>query len=90
MSADDLLPITVSVPVFGAVVYGVAKNLAYDMAKRGEIDVIDIGPKLKRVPVRPNLHRLARGDPNVLEALSRDFIAKLKNFRETKTNRAVA
>ena len=41
---------TISVPEAGRRYFGIAKNAAYDAAKRGEIPVIKIG-RLLRVPV---------------------------------------
>jgi hypothetical protein len=45
------LPLTCSVPEWGAWALNLGKNAAYEAAKRGEIPTIQVGGKL-RVPVR--------------------------------------
>ena len=42
--------ITTSVPIAGKVLYGLGSWSAYEMARRGEINVIQVG-RHKRVPV---------------------------------------
>jgi hypothetical protein len=54
---EALTKATVSVPEAGKVFYGLARNAAYDAAKRGDIPTISIG-KIKRVPVAPIAERL--------------------------------
>jgi hypothetical protein len=91
MSLTDALPITVSVPEYGFVAFGLGTNPSYEAARRGDFPTLEYGlgdkVKRKRVPVRVALQRLAGNDQALLEALSRDFIAKLKIFREDNRKR---
>jgi hypothetical protein len=73
MTAIDDLPLTVSVPVFGRVVYNLGRNASYDAAKLGQIPTIQIGG-VKRVPVRVALRPLI--------ADGADIGALLARFRE--------
>lgn len=43
---------TLSIPEAGRIYYGLSKQKSYEAAERGEIPFIQIGPKLKRVPIR--------------------------------------
>jgi hypothetical protein len=92
----ESLPITCSIPEFGAVVYDhKSDNPSYELAKRGDIPVIEYGSgakvKRKRVPVRVALQQMAGNDPGTLEALARDFVAKLEVVRaRAKSKRAAA
>jgi len=76
-SIECELPITVSVPVFGEIVYGLGRNGSYEAAKAGVISTKAVQGKL-RVVTRAELRRLAGDDPLVLQALTKDFLAKLK------------
>ena len=93
MTAADTPPLCVTIPVFGLLAFGLGTNPSYEAAKRGLFPVIQYGggPKVQRfrVAVRPALQRIAGNDQAMLEALARDFIAKLKIFREAKAQRAV-
>jgi hypothetical protein len=71
------LPLTESVPVFGEIVWGLGRNPSYEAAKAGVIPTIEVRGK-KRVPVRVALRRLAGDDPTILEALTKDFLSKLR------------
>jgi hypothetical protein len=70
------LPLTMSVPTYGRLVFDISENSAYAAAERGDIPTIPMGGK-KRVPVRVALGRLAGNDPALLEALTRDLMSKL-------------
>lgn len=70
------LPVTVGVPLYGKLVFGMNENTAYAAAKRGDIPTIKIGG-LVRVPVRVALAKMAGGDPEALKAMTADFAAKL-------------
>jgi hypothetical protein len=78
----SILPLTLSVPEWGRLVLDIGENLSYDEAKRGNFITIDVGDKQKRqrkrVPVRVNLLRLAGNNPERLDALTRDLLAKLE------------
>ncbi|MER9456986.1 MULTISPECIES: hypothetical protein [unclassified Mesorhizobium] len=49
---DALNRPTLSVPIAGAVFYGLSRNGSYEAAKRGDIPTIRIGKKIM-VPVAP-------------------------------------
>ena len=71
------LPLTLSVPQYGNMVYGIGENSSYAAADRGDIPTIEMGGK-KRVPVRLALQQLAGGDLGILDALMKDLSAKLE------------
>jgi hypothetical protein len=71
------LPLTMSVPQFGKLVFDISDNSAYAAAERGDIPTIEMGGK-KRVPVRIALRRLAGDDAALLEAVTRDLLLKLE------------
>jgi len=71
------LPLTLSVPQYGKMVYGIGENSSYAAADRGDIPTIEMGGK-KRVPVRLALQQLAGGDLGILDALMKDLSAKLE------------
>jgi hypothetical protein len=79
--SDHELPVTVGVPQYARLVFGIlAEDTAYAAARRGDIPTIKIGGKL-RVPVRVALARVAGGDAETLRAMTADFAAQLE--RET-------
>lgn len=82
--SDTSLPITTSVPEYGLIALGLARNGSYDAAKSGIIPVIEVQGK-KRVPVRVALQKLAGNDPALLEALATDFALK---FQQMNTSAA--
>lgn len=85
MSQSDIaLPITVSVPTFGKINYGMSENPSYAAAKRGDFPTIKVGGLL-RVPVRAALAKMAAGDSEILKAMTADFAAQL---RELEANQA--
>ncbi|KQT60379.1 MULTISPECIES: DNA-binding protein [unclassified Aureimonas] len=58
MTIDEALArATVSVPEAGAVFFGLARQAAYDAAKRGDIPTIRIGGRIV-VPVAPLAQKL--------------------------------
>lgn len=58
MTLDEALSqATISVPQAGAVFFGLARNGAYEAARRGDIPTIKIGGKV-RVPVAPMAQQL--------------------------------
>lgn len=73
------LPLTTSVPIYGKIVYDLERNGSYGAANAGVFKTIEVQGK-KRVPVRAELRRLAGDDPTVFEALTRDFLSKLKRI----------
>ncbi|MDH6235163.1 hypothetical protein M2281_005785 [Mesorhizobium soli] len=54
---DALSRPTISVPDAGRLFFGLARNAAYDAAKRGDIPTIRIGGKIM-VPIAPLAERL--------------------------------
>lgn len=76
------LPITMSVPQFGKLVFEIGENSAYAAAERGDIPTIEMGGK-KRVPVRIALRRVAGDDPVLLDAVTKDLLLKLEAQRTT-------
>lgn len=89
MSPTDTLPLTVSIPDFGAVVFDhKSENPSYEAARAGVFPVIEYGVgekvKRKRVPVRVALQRIAGNDQSILEALTKDFLSKWNALTETK------
>jgi hypothetical protein len=77
-----VLPITMSVPRLGKLVWGAGEAGAYDLARRGQMITINTAepgkkPRL-RAPVRVNLLRLANNDPSLLNDLVNDLLAKLE------------
>ena len=82
------LPLTLSVPEWGRLVLDIGENLAHGEAARGNFVTIEIGDKnqkkkLKRVPVRVNLLRLANNDPALLDQLVQDLLARLEAEKST-------
>jgi hypothetical protein len=73
---EESLPLTMSVPRWGRLIWGISENSSYAAADRGDIPTIEMG-RLRRVPVRRGLRQLAGDDPAVLEAVTRDFLSKL-------------
>ena len=71
------LPLTLSVPQYGKMVYDIGENSSYAAADRGDIPTIEMGGK-RRVPVRVALQQLAGGDLGILDALMKDLCAKLE------------
>lgn len=58
MTLDEALAqATVSVPDAGAVFFGLARNAAYEAARRGDMPTIKVGGKV-RVPVAPVAEKL--------------------------------
>jgi hypothetical protein len=76
------LPITMSVPRLGKLLYGSGEASSYDLVERGHIITINIAEpgkkKRLRAPVRPNLLRIAGNDPSLLNDLVNDLLAKLE------------
>ena len=70
MNTTDDLPLTVSVPMFGRIVYGIGRNAAYDAARRGDFPVCEIGG-LKRVPVRIALKAVVGEGADITPLLAR-------------------
>jgi hypothetical protein len=71
------LPLTMSIPLFGKLVFDLGEAKSYEAAIRGDIPAITLGGK-KRVPVRLALQQLAGGDLGILDALMKDLSAKLE------------
>ena len=75
---EESLPLTMDVVTWGRLVWGIkSENSSYAAADRGDYPTINIG-RLRRVPVRAGLRQLAGDDPAVLEAVTKDLLAKLK------------
>jgi hypothetical protein len=72
------VPLTMSVPQFGRLVFEIGENSSYAAAARGDWPVIDVGGK-RRVPVRIALRKVAGNDAAVLEALTKDLLVKLED-----------
>jgi hypothetical protein len=62
---ETSLPLTLSVRLFGKLVFNLSENSSYTAAARGDFPTIPMG-LLKRVPVRQALRQLAGDDPEVL------------------------
>jgi hypothetical protein len=74
----DDIPITISVPEFGEIVYGLGRSGSYEAVKAGgAIPIVNVQGKM-RVPWRVGLRRLAGDDSAVLDELTKDFISKLR------------
>jgi hypothetical protein len=81
MDTTDDVPITTSVPVYGEIVYGLGRYGSYEAAKPGgQIPTIQVRNK-KRVPWRIGLRKLAGDDAQLLEAMTKDFVAKYRKLR---------
>jgi hypothetical protein len=74
---ETVLPLTMSVPLYGKLVFEISENSAYAAAERGDIPTIEMGGK-KRVPVRVALQRVAGNDLALLDSLMKDLSAKLE------------
>jgi hypothetical protein len=89
---EPALPLTMSVPQFGRLVYSYSENSAYAAAERGDIATIKTGGTNKRprmrVPVRVALLRIANNEPTLLESLVKDLCAKLTDEISRATSRA--
>jgi len=70
------VPLTMSIPQWGRLVYGIGENSSYAAADRRDFPTIKKGG-LRRVPVRAGLRQLAGDDPAVLDAMTKDLCAKL-------------
>jgi hypothetical protein len=70
------LPLTMSIPLFGRLVFELGEAKSYEAALRGDIPTMKLGGK-KRVMVRAALARVAAGDVGILDGLIRDLSAKL-------------
>ena len=92
MKREPALPLTMSVPQFGRLVYGYSENSAYAAAERGDIVTVKTGGTNKRprmrVPVRVALLRIAGDEPTLLESLVKDLCAKLTDEISRVTSRA--
>jgi hypothetical protein len=82
MASTDDLPLTVSVPVWGKVAYGLGRNASYDAAKRGDFPTVEIGGS-KRVPLRVALKTLV-GEGAV------DISGILERFRKAENEKNAA
>jgi hypothetical protein len=81
MRATDDMPITISVPVYGQIVFGLGRYGSYEAAKPGgKIPIIEVQNK-KRVPWRVGLRQIAGNDAELLDALTTDFVAKYRKSR---------
>jgi hypothetical protein len=76
-SHENALPLTLAVPEYGRLVFNIGEASSYAAADRGDIPTIEMG-RLRRVPVRIALRRLAGDDVGMLEALTKDLSAKLE------------
>jgi hypothetical protein len=74
---ETALPLTMSVPQFGRLVFELGEAKSYEAATRGDIPTIAMGGK-KRVPVRVALLKVAGNDPSMLDSLMKDLSAKLE------------
>ena len=74
---EPALPLTMSIPLFGKLVFDLGEAKSYEAAIRGDIPAITLGGK-KRVPVRLALQQLAGGDLGILDALMKDLSTKLE------------
>ena len=92
MKREPALPLTMSVPQFGRLVYDYSENSAYAAAERGDIVTVKTGGTNKRprmrVPVRVALLRIAGNEPTLLESLVKDLCAKLTDEISRVTSRA--
>jgi hypothetical protein len=84
---EPSLPLTLSVPLFGRLVFDLSDNSAYAAAERGDIPTILMG-RLKRVPVRQALRQIAGGDPELAEAIGKDLLNKLEKLELEKLETA--
>lgn len=82
MAEIDDLPLTVTIPVWGRIAYGIGRNASYEAAKRGDFPMIEIGGS-KRVPVRVALKTLV-GEGAV------DLGGILARFREAENTTSAA
>lgn len=80
---DRELPVTVGVPLYARLVFGMGDDSAYAAARRGDIPTIKIGGKL-RVPVRVALSKLAGDNPEVLRAVTEDFASNFSRMKATE------
>jgi hypothetical protein len=78
---DIALPITLPVLTFARIAFDHSENTAYAAARKGDFPTIRVSGSIK-VPVRVALAKLAGGDPATLEAMTRDFAAKLKQIED--------
>jgi hypothetical protein len=71
------LPLTMPIPLWGKLIYGIGEASSYAAADRRDFPTIKMGG-LRRVPVRAGLRQLAGDDPTVLAAMTMDLHAKLQ------------
>src|SRR3974377_1354500 len=76
------LPLTMSVPRLGKLIWNCGEAGSYDLARRGQIITINTAEPRKKprlhAPVRANLLRIAGNDPSLLNHLVNDLLAKLE------------
>ena len=81
MDTTDDVPITTSVPVYGEIVYGLGRYGSYEAAKPGGVIPTIAVQNKKRVPWRVGLRKIAGNDIELLDALTKDFVAKYRKLR---------
>ena len=70
MAAIDEFPLTVNVPLWGRVAYGIGRDASYAAARSKVFPVIEIGG-VKRVPVRVALKPLVEEGADLTAILAR-------------------
>lgn len=80
-ASEHDIPVTVSVPEYGEAALGLGRNPSYAAAIAGVIPTVEVQGK-KRVPLRVALLRLAGDDPALLEAVTKDFLLKLRKCQK--------
>jgi hypothetical protein len=69
MTEQSILPITVSVPLWGRIILGIGENSAYAAATRGDFPTLKIGG-LRRVPVRLAARQIVGDDEAAIAELA--------------------
>lgn len=77
--SESVLPPTLPLRTFCRAAFDIGDVCAYQAQRRGDVPTIKVGG-LWKVPVRVALAKMAGGDPEILKALTADFLAKLRQI----------
>jgi hypothetical protein len=77
--SDSVLPTTLPLLTFCKAAFDIGPCSTYQAQRRGDVPTIKIGG-LWKVPVRVALAKIAGNDPEILKAVTADFMAKLRQL----------
>jgi hypothetical protein len=77
--SEPVLPTTLPLLIFCRAAFDIGDVGAYQAQRRGDVPTIKIGG-LWKVPTRVALAKIAGNDPEILKAVTADFLAKLRQL----------